>query len=49
MAARAGQSFADRVAFPRRWSYGHRNVLGLKFDAQGRLWISNTARPVATN
>ncbi len=20
------------------WSYGHRNVLGLKFDAEGRLW-----------
>ena len=20
------------------WSYGHRNILGLKFDAQGRLW-----------
>ncbi len=20
------------------WSYGHRNILGLKFDAEGRLW-----------
>ena len=20
------------------WSYGHRNILGLEFDAQGRLW-----------
>lgn len=20
------------------WSWGHRNILGLKFDAQGRLW-----------
>lgn len=23
---------------PEIWSYGHRNVLGLQFDAQGRLW-----------
>jgi len=30
-AGKAGQS-------PEIWSYGHRNVLGLKFDAQGQLW-----------
>ncbi len=30
-AAKPGQS-------PEIWSYGHRNVLGLKFDAQGQLW-----------
>lgn len=23
---------------PEIWSYGHRNILGLKFDAAGRLW-----------
>lgn len=23
---------------PAIWSYGHRNILGLAFDAQGRLW-----------
>lgn len=23
---------------PDIWSWGHRNILGLKFDAQGRLW-----------
>jgi aldose sugar dehydrogenase len=23
---------------PQIWSYGHRNVLGLKFDAKGQLW-----------
>ncbi len=30
-AGKAGQS-------PEIWSYGHRNVLGLKFDGQGQLW-----------
>ncbi len=31
--------FAGKAgARPEIWSYGHRNVLGLKFDAQGRLW-----------
>ena len=30
-AGKAGQS-------PEIWSYGHRNALGLKFDAQGQLW-----------
>lgn len=28
-----GQGFAPEV-----WSYGHRNLLGLAFDAQGNLW-----------
>ncbi|MEO5587385.1 MAG: PQQ-dependent sugar dehydrogenase, partial [Novosphingobium sp.] len=34
-------AFADKpgTAVARQfWSIGHRNVLGLKFDAQGRLW-----------
>ncbi len=29
----AAQGFAPEI-----WSYGHRNLLGLAFDAQGRLW-----------
>ncbi|WP_347303695.1 PQQ-dependent sugar dehydrogenase [Croceibacterium sp. TMG7-5b_MA50] len=35
----AGNPFADRGGVSREiWSYGHRNILGLHFDAQGRLW-----------
>ncbi len=35
----SGNPFADRGGISAEiWSYGHRNVLGLKFDAQGRLW-----------
>lgn len=34
-----GNPFADKGApSDQIWSYGHRNVLGLAFDAQGRLW-----------
>jgi len=34
-----GNPFADRGGVSREiWSYGHRNILGLKFDAEGRLW-----------
>ena len=29
----AGNPFGDEI-----WSWGHRNILGLDFDAQGRLW-----------
>lgn len=35
----AGNPFADRGGMAAEvWSYGHRSVLGLKFDSQGRLW-----------
>lgn len=35
----AGNPFADRGgASAQIWSYGHRNILGLQFDAEGRLW-----------
>ncbi|MBO9600901.1 MAG: PQQ-dependent sugar dehydrogenase [Novosphingobium sp.] len=35
----AGNPFAGQEGkAPDIWSYGHRNPLGLKFDAQGRLW-----------
>lgn len=36
-----GNPFAGQPgASPEIWSYGHRNVLGLAFDQQGRLWAS---------
>lgn len=35
----AGNPFQDKGEVAKQvWSYGHRNVLGLTFDAQGRLW-----------
>lgn len=34
-----GNPFADKPAPANQiWSYGHRNILGLDFDSQGRLW-----------
>jgi aldose sugar dehydrogenase len=34
-----GNPFADRGGVAREiWSYGHRNLLGLKFDLDGQLW-----------
>lgn len=34
-----GNPFASRGGVGAQiWSYGHRNLLGLQFDAQGRLW-----------
>ena len=37
--AAPGNPFADRGGTSAQiWSYGHRNVLGLHFDPQGRLW-----------
>lgn len=35
----AGNPFADRGSpTDQIWSYGHRNILGMDFDAEGRLW-----------
>lgn len=35
----AGNPFADKGGVSAQiWSYGHRNLLGLKFDAKGQLW-----------
>ncbi len=35
----AGNPFADRGSpSDQIWSYGHRNLLGLAFDAEGQLW-----------
>jgi len=35
----AGNPYADRDDVPDEiWSWGHRNILGMDFDAQGRLW-----------
>ena len=37
--AAAGNPFPDKGGVSAEiWSYGHRNVLGLAFDSQGRLW-----------
>lgn len=33
-----GNPLATRGFHPAVWSYGHRNLLGLAFDADGRLW-----------
>lgn len=35
----AGNPFADKGGVSAQiWSYGHRNLLGLKFDTAGKLW-----------
>ncbi|MCA1660904.1 MAG: PQQ-dependent sugar dehydrogenase, partial [Novosphingobium sp.] len=35
----AGNPFASRGGVaPQTWTLGHRNILGMDFDAQGRLW-----------
>ena len=34
----AGNPLAAKGFNPAIWSYGHRNLLGIAFDAQGRLW-----------
>ena len=34
-----GNPFADESGVPDEiWSYGHRNILGMDWDAEGRLW-----------
>jgi glucose/arabinose dehydrogenase len=33
-----GNPLAAKGFHPAIWSYGHRNLLGIAFDAQGRLW-----------
>jgi glucose/arabinose dehydrogenase len=37
---RNGDAAADNPFGNRTWTYGHRNIEGLAFDAQGRLWAS---------
>jgi glucose/arabinose dehydrogenase len=34
----AGNPLASQGFDPAVWSYGHRNLLGIAFDGQGRLW-----------
>lgn len=36
--AAAGNPLAAKGFHPAIWSYGHRNLLGIAFDANGRLW-----------
>jgi len=33
-----GNPLASKGFVPEAWSYGHRNLLGIAFDAQGNLW-----------
>ncbi|MET0931635.1 MAG: PQQ-dependent sugar dehydrogenase [Aeromicrobium sp.] len=35
-----GRAAADNPFGNRTWSYGHRNIEGLAFDAEGRLWAA---------
>lgn len=35
-----GKAAADNPFGNRTWSYGHRNIEGLAFDAEGRLWAT---------
>ncbi|MET0767617.1 MAG: PQQ-dependent sugar dehydrogenase, partial [Aeromicrobium sp.] len=35
-----GKAAADNPFDNRTWSYGHRNIEGLAFDAEGRLWAA---------
>lgn len=37
---RDGKAKADNPFGNRTWSYGHRNIEGLAFDADGRLWAA---------
>lgn len=37
---RDGQAMAGNPFNNRTWSYGHRNIEGLAFDADGRLWAT---------
>lgn len=37
---RDGKALADNPFGNRTWSYGHRNIEGLAFDADGRLWAA---------
>ncbi|MEL6267390.1 MAG: PQQ-dependent sugar dehydrogenase, partial [Pseudomonadota bacterium] len=40
-----GRSPGGATALPEIWSYGHRNIQGADFDAEGRLWtLSHGAR-----
>lgn len=49
-AAAPGNPFAGRAGTAAEiWSYGHRNPLGLAFDADGRLWSTEMGPQAATN
>lgn len=42
-----GQAAADNPFGNRTWSYGHRNIEGLAFDAEGRLWATEFGEKTA--